>query len=122
MNTYHLLKQSGNYSVDQDIVIDNPAGNSIRLTIDITNNNLGGGAGALTVTIYAFDKASGKKTTLLASASLATIGTAVLQVGPGLPVTTNVSDNKPVPRRIGVILDHTNANPMTYSVGADLIV
>lgn len=120
MNTSHIIKAAGNNADDLDITLDNPEGNSIRLTINISDEDVGGGAGAMVVTIQAVD-GNGIKTTLLASASLAAVAATVLQVGPGLPTTANVSANAAVPRRLNININHTNANPMAYSVGADLI-
>ena len=53
MNQTIIVKPSGTYSADDDIVIDNAEGKAIRLTIDITDEDTGGGAGAMVVTIQA---------------------------------------------------------------------
>lgn len=75
-------------------------------------------------TIDALDPVSGKYYNLLTSAALTESGspyTRVLKVGPGLPVTANVSANDVLPSTIRITMTHGDADSITYSVAATLI-
>ena len=73
---------------------------------------------SLTVSIEAYDEASGTWFQLLAGAAIATISKAILQVGPDVPTAANVSRQMRLPRRWRVVATHGNANSITYSIGA----
>jgi hypothetical protein len=98
---------------------------------DTNEYELGGRARALTVvidvtavtstpsttfTIQGIDRTSGKTWTILASTALASTGTVVLRVAPGITASANVSANDVVPPLIRIVASHGNANSMTYSV------
>ena len=68
-----------------------------------------------------FDDASGTWTTLLTGAAITTVSKVILRVGPGMPVTANVSANDGLPDRLRVDITHGNGNSITYSVGAHLL-
>jgi hypothetical protein len=68
-----------------------------------------------------FDEASGTWTTLLTGAALTTVSKVILRVGPGMPVTANVSANDGLPERLRVDMSHADADSITYSVGAHLL-
>jgi hypothetical protein len=90
----------------------------VKVFVNVSN----AGTGSITATVQAKDPASGTYTTLLASAAIVANGITVLTVYPGLPATTNVSANDILPRQWRVAVTANNANPISYSVGASLIV
>jgi hypothetical protein len=53
---------------------------------------------------------------LLASAAVTATGTIALQIGPGLPVTANLSASAILPDRIVIDPAHADADSITYSV------
>lgn len=90
----------------------------IRVVIDITAVTA---TPAITVTIQGKDELSGKYYTLLASAALATTGTTVLTVYPGLATVANVTIGMPLPLIWRVITAHGDSDSATYSVAAELL-
>ena len=102
-----------------EFIFDDP--NSLamaRFTLDITA--VSGTTPTLVLTVEAFDPASGKYVTVLASASQNATGTIVLAVGPGLPVTANLSANAPMPRQFRIKWTIGGTTPsFTFSVGVD---
>lgn len=78
-------------------------------------------APSITVRIDAWDDTSAAWWTLLTSAAIATVSKTILRVGPGMPVTANVSANDGLPDRLRVDITHANGNSITYSVGAHTI-
>lgn len=80
------------------------------------------GTGSITLTIQGKDSVSGSYYTLLAGAAVSSISTNVYKVYPNAPVTANVSAPDIIPRTFRVIVTHNNANTITYSVGASLIL
>lgn len=74
-----------------------------------------------TPTIQGKDPVSGVYYTLLAGAAITTEGHTTMAVGRGLPVTSNVSANAPLPAVIRVVVAVANANSMTYSLGGTLV-
>lgn len=93
--------------------IDNPDGKYIHVILDTTAV----GSGSLTISIKGKDPASGKYYTLLAGAAVTTNTTNVYKVGPGLPVTSNVSANDILPRTLQILATANNSNPATYTIG-----
>ena len=73
------------------------------------------------MTIDALDTVSGKYYNLLTSAAFdQTVATRTLKIGPGLPVTANVSANDIVPSTIRITMTHGDADSITYTVGVHL--
>jgi len=91
---------------------------SIAVVIDCTASS---STPSVVFTVAGVDTLSGKAYTLLASAAITGTGTTVLQIGPGLPVTTNVSANAPIPDSIRISPVHGDADSITYSVGVHII-
>lgn len=91
---------------------------AILVTIDITAVAV---ATTLTVAIK-YKNLTGKYVTLLISAALAGVGVYSLQVGRGLPDTTNLSANKVIPRNWRVEVTPSDANSVTYSVDFDYVL
>ncbi len=92
-----------------------PRANAITAVIDVTAVP---GAQTVQLVIEGKDPASGKYWTLLQSTARSTTGTEVLQVGPGLPVTANVSANAAVPQDYRIRVVHSGGGSFTYSVSA----
>lgn len=89
----------------------------VRLIIDVTAITL---TPSVVFNVEGFDDLSGKWYLLLASAAITAVGTTVLTIGPGMPVTVNVGANAVLPRRWRVRPVHGDADSITYSVGAQL--
>ena len=100
-----------------DIVI--PWAAQIDVTLDATVN--AGSAGSITLTINAKDPVSGKYYLLLAGAAVTSVATNTYKVGRGLPVTTNVSANSGIPNVIQFLVTANNSNPVTYSLGVNVM-
>lgn len=98
---------------DGFIDVSNPDAQYASLEIDITVN--AGGLGSVTPTIYAKDPATGGRYPLLVGAALAAIAKATIKLGPGLPVTANVSANEITPKDISIGFVHGAGGPITYS-------
>lgn len=73
---------------------------------------------SVTLKVEGVDRASGKTWTLIQDAAVTGIATSTVQIGPGLPVAANVSDNVALPPVIRVTATHGDADSITYSVGA----
>lgn len=116
MNQALVIQPSAARSTDWQVDLNNPDCHALHVVIDIT----AAGTGAVTFHIEGID-ANGKAYTLLTSASLIAGATVILKVGPGLTAAANLVANDYVPKKVRIRADHTNANPMTYAVGANLI-
>ena len=92
---------------------------AIDVIVDETVN--AGSAGSMTCTINGKDPASGKYYLLLSGAAIVAVATNTYSIGIGLPVTTNVSTNVAIPSVIQIVLTFANANPVTCSVGLNMI-
>jgi hypothetical protein len=100
-----------------------PAGRfkSLHLVIDVTAVTA---TPSVVCTVDALDPVSGKYYNLLTSAALTESGspyTRVLKIGPGLPVTANVSANDVLPSTVRVTMTHADTDSITYSVAATLV-
>lgn len=73
-------------------------------------------------TIQGLDVISGKYYTILASAAVTGISTTVLRVYPALTVAANLVASDILPRSWRLIATHGDADSLTYSVGASLIL
>jgi hypothetical protein len=94
---------------------------AMHLVIDVTAS---AATPSVVCTVDALDPVSGKYYNLLTSAALTESGapyTRVLKIGPGLPVTANVSANDVLPSTIRVTMTHGDADSITYSVAASLV-
>jgi hypothetical protein len=61
----------------------------------------------------------GTYTDVLVDAAIAAVGETILDVGPGLPTTANVSANALISGPYRVIVTHADADDITYSVTAE---
>jgi hypothetical protein len=74
-------------------------------------------------TVDGLDPVSGVYYNLLTSAAITESGvpfTRVLKIGPGLPVTSDLSANDVLPDTIRITMTHADSDSITYSVGANL--
>ena len=101
-----------------DLVNINARGVVVRTSITANPGTLG----SITVTIWGKDAVTGDFWLLAQSPTLTAVGHSVLKVYPGIAVAANVALNDVLPRLWMVQVGHNNANPITYSVGASLIV
>lgn len=94
---------------------------SLHLVIDVTAIT---STPSVVCTVDGLDPVSGKYYNLLTSAALTESGvpyTRVLKIGPGLPVTANLSANDVLPSTVRVTMTHGDADSITYSVAATLV-
>jgi hypothetical protein len=89
--------------------------NFLRVVLDLTALAATPG---LTLTVDGLDPVSGKYYNLLTGASVVAVSTNVYEIGPGLPVTANVSASKPLPDTIRFTVTHVDADSATYSLSA----
>lgn len=97
--------------------IDTLGAEGVVVTVDITS----AGTGSITVSVNRKDSASGKYSLLLASAALVANGTYQLKISPYLTAVANAVATDVVGQLIQIVVTANNANPVTYSVGYDLI-
>ena len=95
----------------------NVNGPALTVILDITVV----GTGSVTVNINGRDPASGKYYPLLVSAPVTTNGTNVYRVAAGLTAVANLVANYHIPRFFQIQIVANNANPVTYSVGYNLM-
>jgi hypothetical protein len=88
---------------------------SMVLVVDTT---AAGSSPSTVVKVSGVDRASGKIWDILASAAITATGTVTLSIGPGLPVSANVSANAVVPPVIRITATHGNSTSHTYTIGA----
>ena len=110
-----LLSNSARTATQTSADLVNQNGSAISVYFDITVIPAGG----LTLKIQFKDPASGKYVDILTGAHEAAVTTLprVYEIGPGLPITANVSTNKYVPRIFRIIVTVDDASNITYSVG-----
>lgn len=98
--------------------LTNYNGRGLHVVLDVTN----AGTGSITLTIQAKDALSGQYYTLLAGAAVTTVSTNVYKVFPGATAVANAAANDILPRTYRILVTHNNANSITYSVGASIIL
>lgn len=122
-NVSHLaitaLASGARTSTNNSGSLSNFAARGVHVIVDVTAVTA---APSTVFTIEGFDVVSGKWYVLLTSAAIATVSTTLLTVYPGVTVTANVSASQVLPRTWRVVATHGNANSMTYSVGAIILV
>lgn len=76
---------------------------------------------SITVAIQGVDSVvSGATYTVLTSVAITAIGTTVMRIRPGGPVTANVATNEVLPTTIRIVTTHGDSDSVTYSVAAHL--
>lgn len=89
----------------------------LHLIIDVTN----AGTGSITPKIQGKD-ANGVYYDLLVGAAISSTGTNVLKIYPGITPVTNGTANDILPYGYRIVITANNANSMTYSAAAQLII
>lgn len=98
--------------------LTNYNGRGLHVVVDVTN----AGTGSITITIQGKDALSGQYYTLLTGAAVTTVSTNVYKVYPGLTAAANAVASDILPRTYRILMTHNNANSITYSVGASIIL
>lgn len=93
-------------------------GRGLHVVLDVTS----AGTGSITLTIQAKDALSAKYYTVLAGVAVTTNSTNVYKVYPGLTAAANATANDILTRTWRIDVTHNNANSITYSVGASVIL
>ena len=127
-----LLIAVPNANVDNVTLINAVATTTTQVSSDQTNNYGRGvivylnmatvGTGSVTLTIQGKDPVSGTYYTLLAGAAVITNVFNTYTVYPGAPVITNVSASSPLPKTWRVSIVANNANAVTYTASAAIIL
>jgi len=91
----------------------------LQLVIDVTAI---AATPSVVFSIEAFDSLSGKFYTLLDSVAIVAVGTTILRVYPGLTDSANLIANDLLPFQWRVTATHADADSITYSVGANLML
>lgn len=99
--------------------LSNFNGRGVHVIIDVTSVTA---TPSVVFTVQGKDAVSGKYYTLLTSAAITATGTTLLTVYPGAAVTANVSASNVVPKTWRVSAAHGDADSITYSVGAVLVL
>ena len=97
----------------------NKNNSSMQITIDVTAI---AATPSVVFNVEGKDRTSDKWYLLLASAAITAVGTTTLFFGPGQEATANVSTPKSVPRDFRVRPVHADADSITYTVGANLVI
>jgi len=119
MSVYQTLLPSASRTTTQTSPdIDTLGFRSLIVTLDVTVV----GTGSITVTINRKDIASGKYILILAGLAVITAVTNSYKVTPGeIAAVANVSAVDVLPQTTQVVVTANNANPVTYSLGIDLV-
>lgn len=123
-------QQRGN--LDNITILASGARTTTQTSTDQTNYNHKGvivvldvtvpGTGSITLEIDAKDPVSGKYYAVLTGAAVTTLSTNIYRVYPGLTASANATANDILPRTWRIKVTANNANTITYSVGAMLIL
>jgi hypothetical protein len=98
---------------------DNYEGRGLILQIDVTAI---AATPSVVPTIQGKDPASGKWYDILAGAALVAVATVELRVYPGLTAVANLVASDVLPKSWRLEMVHADADSITYSVGASVIV
>ncbi len=96
------------------VKIDTSSLTNFHVIIEVTNILL---TPSVLVTVQAFDEASGTFYPLLIGTPITGTGTTVLKIGENMVESMNESAMDFIPKKIRIILIHTDADAITYSVG-----
>lgn len=118
-NTDNTLLVSGAYTTSQTLADQtNHNARGLQVVLDVTTP----GTGSITLEIDGKDPTSGKYYPLLTGVAVTTAVTNVYRVYPGLTAVANATANDILPRTWRVKVTANNANSVTYSVGASVIL
>jgi hypothetical protein len=113
-----LLASASRTTTQTSADLDTMGAKALVVTLDVT---LAGTGSIITLSILRKDWASGKYTTILAGLAVTANGTTVYKVSPLVAAVANLVANDLLPQTIQIVVTANNANPVTYSVGYDLI-
>lgn len=124
MTAYHnenitVLVSASRTATTNSSDFENIEGRGLHLAIDVTAVTA---TPSVTFTIQGKDSVSGEYYTILASSAITGTGTTVLRVYPGLTASANAVANDTLPRLWRVSATHADADAITYSVGASVIL
>lgn len=102
-------------SADQD----NPEARGLHVIIDVTAISA---TPSIVAKIQGKDPASGKYHDILVGTAITATGTTVLKIYPGLPVVAGGVASDVLPKTWRLRMEHADADSITYSVGAGLVV
>lgn len=77
---------------------------------------------SITVFIQGFNAVSNDWYTLLQSAAITAIGNTLLRVEPAVTDEANLVEGAQLPRQFRIALTHADADSITYSIGANLLI
>lgn len=97
----------------------NWAFNGLHLIIDVTAISA---TPSVVPKIQGKDPVSGKYYDLLTGVAITAVGITVLKLFPSATAAANVTVNDTLPRTWRVIMTHADADSITYSVGANMVV
>lgn len=115
-----LLASAQRTATPTDVTQNNPQYRGVHVAVDVTD--VGAASPSITPKIQGFDAASSTWYDLLVGAAITATGTTVLKVYPGITASANVSASDVLPARWRVRVEHADADAITYSVGANLLV
>lgn len=87
------------------------------VVLDVTD----AGSASVTVKIQGKDQVSGKYYDILTGAAVSTTSTNVYKVHPSIAAVTNVSASDLIPHQWRVVVTHSDAEEITYTLGACLV-
>lgn len=117
MSSLTLFPSAARTSTPTAVTFGASRAKALYIVIDITAVTA---TPAVTVTVSGYDPVSGKTWTLLASTALATQGTTVLQIGPGIAADANKAIAAHIPDFVRVAPSHGDSDSATYSITAIL--
>lgn len=98
---------------------DNPEARGLHVTIDVTAISA---TPSVVAKIQGKDPASGKYHDILEATAITATGTTVLKVYPGIPVVAGGVASDVLPKTWRLRMEHADADSITYSAGAGLVV
>jgi hypothetical protein len=114
-----VLASAARTATNNSADFTNYNGRGLHVVIDATAASA---TPSVVATIQGKDELSGKYYTILASAAITGISTTILKVYPGITAAANLSVSDILPRTWRVSVAHGDADSITYSIGASVIL
>lgn len=118
-NTVTVFSSSARTATENSSVFTNEGYRGLHVVIDCTASSA---TPSVVFTIQGYSSLGDDYYTLLASAAITGTGTTVLKVYPGLTAAANTVASDVLPPQWRVIATHADADSITYSVAANLLV
>lgn len=115
---FNLLVSASRTATISSGTLTNPSWRGLHVSLSVTN----AGTGDITLKIEAFSPFVGTFHTLLEGVSVTTVSATEYKLYPGLTAVANSVANDILHRSWRVTVTHNNANPITYSVTAMLVL